>query len=162
MVTELPKRHGSHGRLDLGHPAILPGTWRRSVGVSHVPWESTRALAAFSDPGRSVAAMAFGQLGDHPRVEYREDSSAVSFEAQSRGFGTCCLRFVPTLLSTTQDSLPGGRQPFLDGSEYPSDSDGEFQPSVMSWHPLLQGAHGAQSISETGLDSFEKSLRSTR
>ena len=109
-----------------------PGRYGGQVGVSYVPWESTRALAAFSDPGWSVTAMAYGQFGDRPRVEYREDSSAVAFEAQWRGFGTRCLRFVPTLLSTTQDSLPGGRQSFLDGSGYPSDSDEEFQLYIMS------------------------------
>jgi hypothetical protein len=30
------------------------------------------------------------------------------FEAQSRSFCTRCLRFVPPLLTTTQDSLPAG------------------------------------------------------
>jgi len=30
------------------------------------------------------------------------------FEAQSHGFCTRCLRFVPPLLTTTQDSLPVG------------------------------------------------------
>jgi hypothetical protein len=31
----------------------------------------------------------------------------INFGAQSHGFGTGCLRFVPSSLMTTQDSLPG-------------------------------------------------------
>jgi len=43
-----------------------------------------------------------------PRCHDDEGSSDMnSFEAQSRGFGTGCLRFVPPLLTTTQNSLPG-------------------------------------------------------
>jgi len=31
----------------------------------------------------------------------------ISFVAQSHGFGTDCLRFVPSFLTSTQNSLPG-------------------------------------------------------
>jgi len=44
----------------------------------------------------------------YPRDCYYEGSiDNINFEAQSHGFCTRCLRFVPTLLTTTQDSLTG-------------------------------------------------------
>ena len=47
-----------------------------------------------------------------PRDCYYEGSiDSINFEAQSHGFCTRCLRFVPPLLTTTQDSLPAGGQP---------------------------------------------------
>jgi hypothetical protein len=52
--------------------------------------------------------LASAERGCCPRVSDREGSSDDHyFEAQSHGFGTGCLRFVPPSLATTQNSLPG-------------------------------------------------------
>jgi hypothetical protein len=51
--------------------------------------------------------LAFTALRCCPRHSNNEGSNvAVNFGAQSHGFGTGCLRFVPPFLTTTQDSLP--------------------------------------------------------
>jgi hypothetical protein len=43
-----------------------------------------------------------------PLLQRRRLPPLVSFETQSHGFCIRCLRFVPSLLATTQDSLPVG------------------------------------------------------
>lgn len=42
------------------------------------------------------------------RSDYEGSSNDHDFEAHSHGLSTGCLRFVPPLLTTTQNSLPGG------------------------------------------------------
>lgn len=75
-----------------------------------------------------------------PRYSDDEGSSNICrFEALSHGFGICCLRFVPPLLTTTQGSLPAGGQP-LPGGSLPT----EFLLKVsVSYFPLHWAALGA-------------------
>jgi len=66
--------------------------------------------------------LAFTALWCCPRLLNNEGSNEViNFGAQSHGFGTGCLRFVPPLLTTTQDSLPGVAN--LSGWEYSSPTE---------------------------------------
>ena len=55
-------------------------------------------------------------LGGRPRLLESEDFSNGTFGALSRGFGSGCLRFMPALLLTMQDSLLVGCQPLPGGS----------------------------------------------
>ena len=101
--------------------------------ASHVPRKSTHALAAFSDPGQADTPVTWGGRFC-PRLHNGEDHDIGTFEAQSRGFGISCLRFMPALRRTMQDSLPAGRQPVPGGSGYPPDFIGRFQ--VLHSFPL--------------------------
>jgi hypothetical protein len=55
-------------------------------------------------------------LGGRPRLFKSKDFSNGTFGALSRGFGSCCLRFMPALLLTMQDSLLACCQPLPGGS----------------------------------------------
>jgi hypothetical protein len=74
----------------------------------------------------------------------------LSFEAQSRGSRTRCLRFAAFLLSrgrtATQDSLPAGGQPLPDGGHDPARSLMKFQPHLHGF--LLIQAFATQATSE--------------
>jgi hypothetical protein len=59
--------------------------------------------------------MILGWIYFRPRLLNNEDHGDSNFEAQSRGFGTRCLRFMPALPQTMQDSLPTADQPFRVG-----------------------------------------------
>lgn len=56
--------------------------------------------------------MILGWAYFRPRLLNNEDHGDSNFGAQSRGFGTRCLRFRPVSQQTTQDSLPMADQPF--------------------------------------------------
>lgn len=77
-------------------------------------------------------------LGVRPHLNKSEDYSNGTFEAQSRGFGSCCLRFMPALLLTMQDSLLVGCQPLPGGSYTHRIPMKSFR--LCSHHSLLLGA----------------------
>ena len=78
-------------------------------GISHVPRKPQCACALLLDPGRIVPTKPIQWVDVAPvTVTTKAPATGPSFEAQSPGFGTRCLRFVPPLLTTTQDSLPVG------------------------------------------------------
>jgi len=71
-----------------------------------------------------------------PRLSNNEGSNdVVDFGAQSHGFGTGCLRFVPPLLTTTQDSLPGVAN--LSGWDYSSPTEFLKRVSTLWVSPSL-------------------------
>lgn len=102
-----PSASGRQARMlfDRSHPSRCVSQGRGRV--SHVPKEPPRALAVLSDPGRISAPRLDGAPILSPLSEQRRLQPHHYFEAQSHGFGTGCLRFVPPLLATTQNSLPG-------------------------------------------------------
>ncbi len=68
-----------------------------------------------------------------PRLSDDEGSNGYhGIEAQSHGFGTCSIRFVPPSRVTTQCSLPAGGQPLPDGSGYPLGSNNVFRSISIS------------------------------
>jgi hypothetical protein len=68
-----------------------------------------------------------------PRLSDDEGSNGHNcIEAQSHGFGTCSIRFVPPSRVTTQCSLPAGGQPLPGGNGYPLGSDNMFQSISIS------------------------------
>ena len=74
----------------------------------------------------------------YPRCSDDEGSRAYhSFEALSHGFCTRCLRFMPPLLTTMQDSLLDGGQPFPGGLDYPQDPDERFLSGFTSISSFL-------------------------
>ncbi len=82
-----------------------------------------------------------------PRSDHDEGSYIATFEAQSHGFSTGCLRFAGQVtLATTQDSLPVAGSALPDGLGYPQGSDERFQTHVM-FVILLSPAFVAQGQS---------------
>jgi hypothetical protein len=111
-------------------------------GISQVPREPPCAFALLSDPGRTVPTKPIEWVDVAPvAMTTKAPATWPSFEAQSHGFCTHCLRFVPPLLTTTQDSLPAGGYPLPGGSGYPLGSVERFQTSTR--HPPLLGLLGA-------------------
>jgi hypothetical protein len=71
----------------------FPGNPSVSLPCSQTPTEPPR--------------LAFTALWCCPRRQNNEGlDDSISFEAQSHGFDTGCLRFMPPSLATTQNSLP--------------------------------------------------------
>jgi len=71
-----------------------------------------------------------------PRLSNNEGSNdEVIFGALSHGFGTGCLRFVPPLLTTTQNSLPGVAS--LSGWDYSSPTEFLKRVSTLWVSPSL-------------------------
>lgn len=88
--------------------------------ISQVPREPFYAFALLSDPGRFSAPSPLAALRFCPRGQDYEGSNIDHyFEAQSHGFSTRSIRFVPTSLPTTQCSLPAGGQPLPGGVLFP-------------------------------------------
>lgn len=88
--------------------------------ISQVPREPFYAFALFSDPGRFSAPSPLAALRFCPRgQDYGGSNIDHYFEAQSHGFSTRSIRFVPTSLPTTQCSLPAGGQPLPGGVLFP-------------------------------------------
>ena len=121
----LPSRHGTAPALwgfalvDARGPSTslglgLPeGPCRRLGveidGISQVPREPWCAFALLSDPGRIAPTKPVQWVDVAPdSMTTKAPATWPYFEAQSHSFCTRCLRFVPPLLTTTQDSLPAG------------------------------------------------------
>src|SRR5260370_13276852 len=84
--------HAAWGILGLADPGQLAAG---DVGISQVPGEPCCAFAPALDPGRTIPSSP-SRFRCCPRLRHGEGSHKVtSFEAQSRGFGTGCLRFAP-------------------------------------------------------------------
>ena len=69
-----------------------------------------------SDPGHSEPAKPYGKPVLSPLYRQQGLWQSHIFVVQSHDLCTRCLRFVPPLLTTTQDSLPAGCQPLPDGA----------------------------------------------
>ena len=87
-----------------------------------------------------------------PRYQDDEDpSDMISFGAQSHGFGTDCLRFVPSSLMTTQDLLPGVAN--LSGWDFSLPTEFLWEvsafrlplPLSFAWRDLMPGSAGADA-----------------
>ncbi len=94
--------------LGLGRPVALLLVSSRSGKQEALPCsrETRFTSALLSDPGW-ILALALSCFGCCSRGSNYENSIFTkNYEAQSHGFCNRCLRFVPTSLSTTQDSLP--------------------------------------------------------
>ena len=85
------------------------GVWSQGDRrFSQVPRQPDCAYALFSDPGRALTPSLHGVLVLPPKQGNAEGLSYImTFGAQSQSLSTRCLRFVPPLLATTQNSLPG-------------------------------------------------------
>ena len=78
-------------------------------GISQVPREPQYAFALLLDPGRTGFTKPVRWVDIAPAaMTTKAPATWPYFEAESHGFCTRCLRFVPPLLTTTQDSLPAG------------------------------------------------------
>jgi hypothetical protein len=135
-LSRMPE--ASSTSLGLGQPGCPCRQLGAEInGISHVPREPPEACALLSDPGRSVPTTPV-QWVDVPPAAMTTEAPATwpSFEAQSPGFCTRCLRFVPPLLTTTQDVLPVGGEPLPGGSGYPLGSVDRFHTSTR-YPPLL-------------------------
>jgi hypothetical protein len=89
---------------------------KKSDGSLKFPGNPFRAFALLSDPGPISTPGLLAAFQCCPRFCDDEGSDLKHcFEAQSHGFSTRSIRFVPTSLPTTQCSLPAGGQPLPDG-----------------------------------------------
>ena len=102
----------------------------RDLRRSQVPREPRCAFAVLSDSGRASVPSLHGTSVLPPRQQNEEGlDNHGAFGALSHGLSTGCLRFVPPLLTTTQNSLPGDGQSFPGGIPvYPLSSVGKFPP----------------------------------
>ena len=66
--------------------------WTRA-GSHRFPGDPSHAFALFQDPGRADGPSPWRSRRCCPRSTHSEGSSDHNFEANSRGFSTCCLRF---------------------------------------------------------------------
>jgi len=117
------------GVINRFHP--LSGLWStRDLRLSQVPREPHCAYALLLDSGRALVPSLHGTSVLPPvNGTRRAPTTTRDFGALSHGLSTGCLRFVPPSLATTQNSLPGGRQPFPGGIPlYPLSSIGRFPP----------------------------------
>jgi len=88
--------------------------------ISQVPRVPFRAFALLSDPGRISTPSLLRRFDSAPAVQTtKAPTSGHYFEAQSHGFSSRSIRFVPASLPTTQCSLPAGGQPLPGGILYP-------------------------------------------
>ena len=103
-----------------------------SLALSVARWVPSSSLGL--RPRRSGTAPAFLNNGD--------PNNKPDFEARSHGFSTRCLRFMPPLPTTMQDSLPAGSQPLPGGLDFPLGCDERFMSKrrtvLLSW--TLHGA----------------------
>ena len=112
-------------------PVFIPRTFSVLPCSQGTPLCSCPALRPRPDLGASL----HGALMLPPPLEQRRLQRCVSFGAQSHGFGTGCLRFVPSLLTTTQDSLPGVAN--LSGWDYSSPTEFLKRVSTLWVSPSL-------------------------
>src|SRR6185503_15690725 len=95
--------------LGVGNPVHpIPGFRPQGrLRFSQVPRQPLCAFDVLSDSGRALMPSLHGILVLPPNATTRRASNSLkSFEALSHSFSTGCLRFVPPLLTTTQNSLP--------------------------------------------------------
>ena len=114
-----------------------------------------RACAVLSDPGRTSAPRHNGTPVLPPPLGQRRLQPHLYFEAPSHGFGTGCLRFVPPLLTTTQNSLPGVANLFrvgLDTHGVPLESFGPSGPPLSLGFPWRDQA--LKPLAPSGLPRF--------
>jgi len=112
-----------------------------------------RACAVLSDPGRTSAPRHNGTPVLPPPLGQRRLQPHLYFEAPSHGFGTGCLRFVPPLLTTTQNSLPGVANLFrvgLDTHGVPLESFGPSGPPLSLGFPWRDQAprHTSETLTQ--------------
>jgi hypothetical protein len=100
-------------------PVPTTGTIRREAGrASQVPRQPCGPFALFSDPGRTGHTRPVTVCRHGPRYVHNEGShDNDSFEAQSHGFGTGCLRFV-RCVATPDAKLASGRWPSSPGRDW--------------------------------------------
>jgi len=109
----------SQGRLRFSQVPCKP--------LVHLPCSQTPA----GPPRQAIAAFQCC-----PRTaRRRRPQRFITFEAQSHGFCTGCLRFVPSSWTTTQNSLPVVSQPFRVGFLIPT----EFVRRVSAFASSLPG-----------------------
>jgi len=125
------------------------GAWStRDLRLSQVPREPQCAYAVLSDSGRALVPSLHGTSVLPPLLGNVEGlSDPCDFGALLHGLSTGCLRFVPPLLTTTQNSLPGGGQPFPGGIPvYPLSSVGKFPPCGFPFPWASLGANRSPSV----------------
>jgi hypothetical protein len=113
------------------------------AGISQVPRAPYVHMPCSQTPAGPSSPRHYSESVLLPPAQRRRLLQRLSFEALSHGLCTRCLRFVPPLLTTTQDALPAGGWPLPGGIGYPLGSVERFQPSTR--HPPLLGFLGAMS-----------------
>ena len=95
-----------------------------------------------SDSGRASVPSLHGTSVLPPNYgTQRASTTTRDFGALSHGLSTGCLRFMPSSLTTTQNSLPGDGQSFPGGiSVYPLSSIGKFPPFGFPFPGAFPGA----------------------
>ena len=117
LVELLPLRLGVGLPVSPHAPVLSPGGSQSDLSSSQVPF---RAFALLSDPGRISTPSLLRRFDSAPAVQTtKAPTSGHYFEAQSHGFSSRSIRFVPASLPTTQCSLPAGGQPLPGGILYP-------------------------------------------
>ena len=85
-------------------PAFAP---EDALGSPKFPGNPSVPLLCSTTPAEPRCLAILRHLGAAPPQDNGEGlSDDVAFEAQSHSFSTHCLRFVPSLLTTTQNSFP--------------------------------------------------------
>ena len=109
------------GRWSTGFASTTPVLFMEEASrISQVPRVPFRAFALLSDPGRISTPSLLRRFDSAPAVQTtKAPTSGHYFEAQSHGFSSRSIRFVPASLPTTQCSLPAGGQPLPGGILYP-------------------------------------------
>ena len=109
------------GRWSTGFASTTPVLFMEEASrISQVPRVPFRAFALLLDPGRISTPSRLRRFDSAPAVQTtKAPTSGHYFEAQSHGFSSRSIRFVPASLPTTQCSLPAGGQPLPGGILYP-------------------------------------------
>jgi hypothetical protein len=117
LVELLPLRLGVGLPVSPHAPVLSPGGSQSDLSSSQ---GTLRAFALLSDPGRISTPSLLRRFDSAPAVQTtKAPTSGHYFEAQSHGFSSRSIRFVPASLPTTQCSLPAGGQPLPGGILYP-------------------------------------------
>ena len=121
----------------IGHPgAPYPGVSCGNDRASHVPGEPHCAYALLSDPGGTDASGHYDASTRPPcRTTTKAPACNVSFEAQSHGLGTRCLRF----------AAPVTRAPRKTRFRLPASSTGRVWPPA-GFHRKVSECYSSMAI----------------
>ena len=97
--------------------------WRKPVGSLKFPGNPFMLLPCSQTPVGSSRLAHLRRFDSAPAVRTTKAPTLTHyFEAQSHGFSTRSIRFVPTSLPTTQCSLPAGWPAFAGWGSFPTRS----------------------------------------